>query len=354
MRETEQVSISNAEISFVVHGPVQSMPDRPQDDGITARSIASIREYFPGSPIICSTWRGQPVEGLGADVNVLSDDPGPTVCAFDRYDEPIIRNLDRQAVSVRNGLARVNTRYAVKLRSDNILNSSSLVQVYQKYLRPEVRHDKYAILNQRVLITNYWASEYLRGLKVPFFFCDFIHFGLADDLAHLWDLPPFDDYGWDPALSGTRQHLRYPWPQRCVEQIIYSRLASRAGLCDEIAHKYDQGENVGMTNQKVSDAVLVDNFIVADPDMLSLYVPERLRHKKNYKYYTFKRWEHLFASHHDGFDFDRVYAARRSIIRFFSFIKTGIRTRLRLLFRKARWEIRHRHGRYKGDAGNLH
>ncbi|WP_162925645.1 WavE lipopolysaccharide synthesis family protein [Isoalcanivorax indicus] len=353
MPGAEQFTIDNAEISFVVHGPVQGTPDRPQDEGITSKSIQSLRQHFPGSPVICSTWKGQPVEGLGADVTILSDDPGPTISGYDRRNEPIIRNLDRQACSVRNGLAAVSTRYAVKLRSDNILNSSSIVRVYERYSCPDRRRQEYALLQQRVLITNYWASEYSRGLRVPFFFCDFIQFGLTEDLMRIWDLEPFDDYQWDASLSGRRQHARYPWPQRCVEQIIYSRLARRADLCDELVHKYDQGRR-DRCNQAVSDAVLTGNFIVADPDMISLYVPERLRPKDNYKYYTFKRWQQLFARHHEGFAYDRGFAARRFLVRVVAWLKTGMKTRLRLMSRSMRWKARTRRGCSQAMKQNLH
>ena len=48
---------SKKEITFVLQGPVV--------EGVTGRSVDNIKELFPESSIILSTWKGENVEGIG-------------------------------------------------------------------------------------------------------------------------------------------------------------------------------------------------------------------------------------------------------------------------------------------------
>jgi hypothetical protein len=55
------------ELTFVVQGKVQ---------GNTRRCLESIRQFYPQSKIILSTWVGEPFAGLEYDAVVQSEDPG--------------------------------------------------------------------------------------------------------------------------------------------------------------------------------------------------------------------------------------------------------------------------------------
>ena len=56
--------MDNQDISIVVQGPVQALPDRDQDVGITQRCLNSVREQLPGAHLILSTWKDQDLDGL--------------------------------------------------------------------------------------------------------------------------------------------------------------------------------------------------------------------------------------------------------------------------------------------------
>ena len=62
---------SKKEITFVLQGPVV--------EGVTGRSVDNIKELFPESSIILSTWKGENVEGIGVSRVVFNQDPGSTV-----------------------------------------------------------------------------------------------------------------------------------------------------------------------------------------------------------------------------------------------------------------------------------
>lgn len=126
--------ITFEDITFVIQGPVSTTQDKKQyasndgsdakreiPKGLTARAIANIRQHFPGSSIIISTWEGQPAEDLDSELTIYSKDPGPNIVHYTRKDEAVFENMNRQIVSTSNGLKKVNTKYAVKFRSDNLL-----------------------------------------------------------------------------------------------------------------------------------------------------------------------------------------------------------------------------------------
>ncbi len=101
--------INNADISVVVQGPVQARDDRPMDEGITYRSLQSIRQYLPGAHIILSTWPDQNLQGLDYDELVICEDPGPNIYRYLADGTPGKLNNNRQIVSSREGLKRVKT-----------------------------------------------------------------------------------------------------------------------------------------------------------------------------------------------------------------------------------------------------
>lgn len=58
------MKVQDQDITFVVQGPVQSIPDREQRQGITEQCLLSIKHYFPKSKIILATWEGQNHQSL--------------------------------------------------------------------------------------------------------------------------------------------------------------------------------------------------------------------------------------------------------------------------------------------------
>ena len=115
--------VDNKDITVVVQGAV----DREK----TPICLQSIRRMLPGAFIILSTWEGTDVDGLEYDDVVLSEDPG----GFDEFNIPFSpkNNINRQIVSTYQGLLKVKTVYALKLRTDFYLCDDGFKDFFNTY-----------------------------------------------------------------------------------------------------------------------------------------------------------------------------------------------------------------------------
>lgn len=173
--------IESKDISVVVQGPVCSVT--------TPRCLKSIRYHLPDSKIILSTWVGSDLSTVNSlcDTVVLNEDPGQVVWYRrpDTEENTIFSNVNRLIVSTQSGLARVDTKYALKFRSDLELVHSGFLNHYKQY--PDYE-ERYKCVRNRVLIWNlYSRNPYLKN-SFPYHFSDVVLFGLTQDLKDIWDV----------------------------------------------------------------------------------------------------------------------------------------------------------------------
>ena len=315
------MKIDSSDISFVIQGPVVSVKSekryasqdsdtahREMEEGLTQRAISNIRKYFPKSKVIISTWEGQPANDLDADAIIYSKDPGPNIVHYKRNDEAVYENMNRQIVSTVAGLRKVETPYAVKFRSDNVISSADFLKTYCRY--EKFGEEKDRIFEQRVLTSDMWALDFIQGWPTPYFLSDFFHFGLTQDLLKLWDLTLFEDYQFDPKLAGKRQHNQYPWPMFSAEQAFMVRFVSKFKEL-KFKHKFD----ISNHNKHESNALIANNFIIMNAPDLTLEVPQRIRHEHelNTNFYSHKRWQMLYQRYCDSdFSFDKSDQFKKS------------------------------------------
>ncbi len=268
------------EITFVIQGVIAP--------SVTKKSIDTLRTVFPGSSIIISTWEGQEADQLGADLVVYSKDPGPTVFVYSKKDEPVFVNINRQIVSSFFGLNAVKTKYAAKLRSDNILYKADVIKIFEEF---PMRRSELSFFNQRLVGSNFYAKEFEKGLRIPFFFSDFFQFGETEDLLKLWSSGLYRDYEFRQKLSGKKQHEDYPNDSVHVEQYIWSNLVNKFVLTKL------KDEHGNCNENKKSYEFMINNLIVVDGETLGLEVPERLQQSNGYPYefLTFQRWKWLYS-----------------------------------------------------------
>ncbi|EGQ9203100.1 wavE lipopolysaccharide synthesis family protein, partial [Vibrio cholerae] len=198
-------------------------------------------------------------------------------------------NINRQIVSTVSGLRHVKTKFAAKLRADNILNKRRVLEIFEQF---PLRKEGYAVLNNRLVCSNYFAKEFERGLSVPFFFSDFFQFGEVEDLLKVWDCDLYSDYDFKSTLSGKKQHKYYPNDSVNVEQKIWSNAARKLypyELKDEHGDHFARQQSYNF---------MINNLIIVDGDELGLDVPQRLRHSNSYPYdfFTFQRWKWLYEN----------------------------------------------------------
>lgn len=271
--------IHSEEITFVVQGPIH-----PTN---TKRSLLKLRKVFPSSQVILSTWEGENTKGLDADLVLLNKDPGASVFVYSKKNEAVKVNINRQVASTLNGLRMVKTKYAAKLRADNVLHSDNVLKLFNQYTK---RNIDFVCLNHRLVCSNFFAKEYERGLPVPYFYSDFFQFGETEDLLKVWDINYFQDYVFRDELSGKKQHENYPRDSINVEQKIWSQLGNR------ITPTKLRDEHGTSADIITSRNVMLNNLIIVDGDTLGLEVPERLQQCNDYPYdfYTYQRWQWLY------------------------------------------------------------
>lgn len=252
--------INHKDITVVVQGPVQTFQDRAQEPGITKKCLESVRSQLPGSRIILSTWPSQDLSGLDYDELVISEDPGPNVRFLKSDGNPQYFNNNRQIVSTREGLKKVTTRYAIKLRSDNFLTGNSFIELQQKYPK---RSKSHCLLDERVVVANVFTRQYAKGFRVPFHLSDFFYFGLKKDLLALWDLELFPDA---TDFETDREDVLFDGFATDCTQAFWVRALQKFDSSIYINGLLDNSPE----NLEISEQCFANNLVIASPAELGL------------------------------------------------------------------------------------
>ena len=205
---------TSADISVVVQGPIR----RCSDGGgyATAEALASLRTHLPDAEIILSTWEGDDVEGLKADLVIQSPDPGALVQAWFRPN-----NVNRMVCSTAAGLAAATRPLAIKTRTDTLLASDDLLRLA---LCPP--GDPALGLSARIQVT---ALGTKNPLTTAFQYhpADLVQFGATADLRALWSATPaaLEDVFHEPCLTG-----QFVGPRLSPEQYVCCSFLAHAGL----------------------------------------------------------------------------------------------------------------------------
>ncbi len=263
------MKIEDKDITFVVQGPVQASNCRAQIEGITSQCLNSIRQYFPDSTIILSTWKGQDLSDLVYDQVVELDDPGPNTIYQDG--EPLTLNNNRQIYSAHMGLKEVQTQYAVKLRTDNKLTGRGFVEIYQQYAQAP-RNKDFQLLNSRVVTSSTFFITSHVGKPVYFHKSDLFDFGETQDLLKIWNghfIPEINFHkkpGYKSRYPATEQVLCLGWISRLLEKKSYINTKA--------------GDDAGL-GKDFWQACIANNLIVDAPENIGLDVTERFYKRGN-------------------------------------------------------------------------
>jgi len=169
------MKINPNDITFVVQGAVNDKPT-------VKKCLYSIRSLFPGSIIILSTWKNSDVSELDFDELVRSSEECPTYKFYKHLS--IVNNINKQIISSRNGLRYVNTKYAVKMRSDIVFKSDNLL-----WIAPLTnKKSKKSYLNSKIIIS-YDLSINAKKTKLLFHFNDWFLAGETLDLKKVFNIP---------------------------------------------------------------------------------------------------------------------------------------------------------------------
>lgn len=252
--------IKSKDISLVVQGAI--------DKENTPLCLKSIREYLPEAEIVLSTWEDSDTQGLDYDKLVLSKDPGAVLCAprFNYYN-----NVNRQLLSSQNGLKFCNRKYAMKMRTDNILTKNSFLEYFDKF---EKRCEEFKLFEKRLIVLSLFSRKFF-GIPTPFRICDWVSFGLTDDVKKYYfnidlvDEPDFSLYFQNyPEFISKNNPSPFHYHRYTTEQ--YYPLNCFKKFFTEI--KMENLEDFNDINIRQSEIALANNFIFLDYSQHGIYL----------------------------------------------------------------------------------
>lgn len=277
--------ICSKDIAVVIQGPMcRDKSPRYPTTGVTQQLLANLASLLPEAQLILSTWAGQDVSSVPANVEVVfSADPG----AQGTGPGMIPINVNRQLVSTRAGLTQVTRRYVLKIRSDMILESTRFIDLFVKESKAQrVGQGGTAIFKSR-LVCNNLSSRQAESCPAAFLFHpgDHAQFGLAEDVVTFWAgaLQDESDARWFethcyPDAFRTQELSRFT-----PEQHIWLGALQAKGIAPRMA---DYGDRLPEL-QAQSEALLATNFIFVPDHQFDVYFPKY--HSLNQATFEFMR-----------------------------------------------------------------
>ncbi|MFT8242667.1 WavE lipopolysaccharide synthesis family protein [Roseomonas sp. BN140053] len=272
------------DFTFVVQGPLT-----PGED---PRSKAQeLRDVFPGCAVVLASFepssgfepnRPPPQRSAMQAKAYLLELLAPAFDAVALIEQPAAlpqlkidsgqNNINRQIASTAAGLAKVKTRYAVKLRSDALLVSPALLQ---RFLEFSVAGDRPLAVGQgRILIPSFFTLNPRIDERMLYHLSDWVQVGFTEDLRTYWSAPPFrlDDavhyLTHDYAAGSTGSERRF-LARYAVEQWLAIHYARRVMEVRLDFHNDWSPERLARFED-----FMVDNFVVFRPENIGLVLPK--------------------------------------------------------------------------------
>lgn len=283
--------IDYRKVTFVLQGP----PAVSENINSTKTAISSIKQHYPGSQIIFSTWEGCDSEDeYDVDLLLINTDPGGLRVPCGKR----LNNVNRQLVSSLNGLRKVKTQYAVKVRSDLIFTSSAFLNQYPHHKL--YRDPSFGFSEQWLLSANITSKDPSLTGGIAFHPSDWLTFGLTSDLVRIFSAE----------LISTRDHVGQ---QLAPEQYIWISYCRNFIPVPEKVAGWNQ-EEIELSNRTIANNIIIVNeedcgIFCATPnyslplgkngflnirherwqELYNLYVQEVFYHKKAWRLSSFIR-----------------------------------------------------------------
>lgn len=228
----------------------------------TLSAVRSVREVLPGAYLVLSTFTSESVDRFVdlVDEVVAVPDPGalpPFTIAFDA----VPNNLNRQLVSTQNGLKRVATLYALKMRTDCVLHGDMFIRLHAAI------HEN-SVDAERLIVSGFY-TRHPRGLSCYLFhISDWFIFGLTSRVKQFCSVPlmSVEDASWferhphaqSSTYAARRFRARYT-PEQHIAVFFAKALGYQTpGFLNEV-NELLVGEY---------ERFLASEFVVARPDQL--------------------------------------------------------------------------------------
>lgn len=301
--------INNNDITIVLQGSTLSEFEGKR---CIEYSVSSIRKILPDCKIILSTWEGEEIpEYIEKQVDKIIYNKDPGFRTRDCKPDGKPNNVNRQIVSTINGLKQVETKYAMKMRTDFVLMGKGFLKYFDKYQKFD---QDFQIFEKRVIcIMLGSAHPYGKYWNLPFHVSDFCTFGLTTDLTNLYDIPlvTSEEFEWfikhTEFMPNTYARNKYD-----AEQSIWINCLTKNGV--KVKCEYSTHINDEIAEQ--SDKCLANNFVPVAFSKFGIQPIKQGLKSKNWikfytEYFTQKEWLQIYKKYCDKsikyskFDYER-------------------------------------------------
>jgi hypothetical protein len=253
------MTCEDADITFVIQGPVCHAAGAQ-----TSKTVASIRRFFPGSRIVFSTWENQDTGALVVDELVVSHDPGAISWQSDGV--TITNNVNRQIMSTRAGMARVQTPFAAKIRSDGHVTGRGFVGLDAAF---PARLDEGQVFERRIVVSKEFTRSARSFIPMAYHPSDLFQFGLTSDLRTYWDAELLAGESLAGFMLSEAPDVWYRMFDRfryTTEQYLFLSALKRTGHERPLSHYAEIDERIIADSERM----LFNNFIPCDPEILGV------------------------------------------------------------------------------------
>lgn len=255
-------SIKDEDLTFVIQGKFES-----------PTLVYQIKKHYPNSKIIISCWHNDDVDPILENVVddiVKSADPD----GFIDKKSKVYLNVNRQIVSTINGLEKVKTEYAIKLRSDlNIRNNNiiDLLNASYNYERNDGEFEHWVLALDLTTI-NFYKIKRLLSI------CDWFYVGKTKDLKKLFNINLYPkEYFCFYDETVPNKHGYISRQKFNAEQWIIINAFERALRNIPIEHGFATSNEL----DKVSERIYFNEFIIYSMNDFGI-------ESTKYKWYQFK------------------------------------------------------------------
>lgn len=299
MYTTNMKNIQHKDITFVMQGAIASE---------TNLAINQIKKLMPKSKIILSTWQDQDVSNINCDLIIKSDDPGSVNTSDIKMNA---NNVNRMLVSTLNGLKKVKTKYAIKIRTDCTIKNNDFIKLYEDMI--QAGNQNCYLFKQPILM-----DFIIDNFAIPYFASDFFNFGLTEDLINFWDIPIITKNEAEflkskkcksGLLNPFYRPIKNQWSKYFYgEQILLCKFLEKKKIDIDFKHQQD---NITFKKLKQSAKLIVNNFVLVNHQQIPLHC---YKYELDYNGKVYELQQKILKMNKMQWVWFMAYLTRRAII----------------------------------------
>lgn len=172
-----------------------------------------------------------------------------------------------------SGLALATREFVLRVRNDLLFKSEKFLEKYVDLYENFYQKGRYTVVDMPIMISSLFTLNPFSGVRLPFHYGDWFHFGLTKDVRELWNVPLVDltfmtYYESNTCLSGTREKERNFFSRLAIEQYVHYEFLNKKIDGIFLSHHNDDRSIVE------SIEILIENFLLCDLYNLEIYFPK--------------------------------------------------------------------------------